>query len=107
MLFIVAIFLTSCAPVRLNNLSIEDYDKYIRTVDYTSGVYYNSPLSFNMIKGENPFNKYNFKAVRLKTYWFTYYAGDKFKLLTTYFSDAEVIVEFGSYYFIGTRIKEN
>lgn|GEM_PF-5084535 len=96
--------MTSCAPKRFSNLKDTDVEKYLDFPTYMGGGSYDgSPLSYNVLTGHNPLSDYDFTMVRIKSYWFTYYAGDPKLLLDKRFPKADIILSFNNYYYVGYK----
>lgn len=103
---LISISLMSCIPQDVSKIKPEDYSKYVKT-DWSgsSAQYSYSPVAYNMIRGENKFQDYNWRAVQVTSYWFTYVAGDKAKIVELAFPNADAIIEYQNYYFIGVLRK--
>jgi hypothetical protein len=101
---IVLLVFSSCRVRSFQSIKSEDYSKYVRTTD--AGGYEYSPMSYNMIKGENPYAGYAWRQVEVIDYWFNHYSDDKSLILNAYYPDADVILGFHNHYFIGTKLNE-
>lgn len=103
LIVLVILTFTSCRIRNMNNLKPEDYSKYIRTTDINGYEY--SPLSYNMIKGANPYSEYTWTMAQICDYWGNHYSDDQAKLFKAYFSDADIIMSFHGFWFIGIKTK--
>ena len=107
-LVLIVMMVTSCAPYTFSKLKPNDYEKYIEYISATesstgSRAFDYSPLAYNVIKGENSLAEYDYTIVRIKSYWFTYYSGDPKLLIDTKFHDADIILAFNNYFYIGKK----
>ena len=110
-LVLMASFLSSCVMhyVSFSDLREEDYPNYVTQGVYTTSY---SPTEYNVLVGNNPANDYNWVQARVANYynpkfWHHYhYKGNAVELLKAYYKDADVIMTYSGYYFIGTKKKE-
>lgn len=99
------VLLTGCAPYTFSELEEKDYEKYIDYPSYSGQVstFDGSPLAYNVLKGSNSLADYDYRIIRLKSYWFTYYSGDPSLLLNAKFPEADLILAYNSYYYVGIK----
>ncbi len=101
LVFVTAVTLFGCVPKKFNDLETQDYEKYLEYTNYSSTALTGSPLSYNVLKGHNALADFDYTIIRVKSYWFTYYAGDPSLLLNEKFPDAKIILSYSGYYYIG------
>lgn len=105
--FIICCLFMSCKPYTFSKLNVNDYEKYIEYPSFSSSssstVFDGSPLSYNVLKGRNTLADYDYTVVRIKSYWFTYYSGDPKLLIDAKFPDADIILSFNNYFYIGYK----
>jgi hypothetical protein len=100
------VLLVGCKPYTFSQLETKDYERYIEYPSYSSSAgstFDGSPLSYNVLKGSNSLADYDYKIVRIKSYWFTYYSGDPSLLLNAKFPDADLILAYNTYFYIGYK----
>ena len=105
-LFTVCLMVASCAPYTFSQLKPVDYEKYIEYPNYSSSSssqFDGSPLAYNVLKGKNSLADYDYTIVRIKSYWFTYYSGDPKLLIERKFPDADIILAYNSYFYVGYK----
>lgn len=105
---IVSLVFISCSPVPYSKLNSENREKYIEylsmeNISSTNGAFSGSPLSYNVLKGKNSLADYDYKIVRIKTYWFTYYSGDKSRFINEYFPNADIILAYNGIFYVGYK----
>ncbi len=99
------------ASCTIRHISIDELDtpeqcsKYIQTYSSTSSY---SPVEYNVIKGINPAGEYGWTQISVSNYSPKYgtiytYEGDRGALLKKAFPDADIIMAYGGYYFIGRK----
>lgn len=108
-LSLISLLFASCSYtyVTFEDLTPKDYGKFIRSNTFTSSY---SPTEYNVIKGYNPANEYNWQEVYItkwteKPFKYYYYKGDDALLLRAYYADAECILSYSGSYFVG-NLKE-
>lgn len=101
----VCLLFASCRPYTFYKLNPTDYEKYIEYPNYSSSssIFDGSPLSYNVLKGRNSLADYDYTIVRIKSYWFTYYSGDPKLLIEAKFPDADIILSYNGYFYIGYK----
>lgn len=101
--------LMSCIYKDFKDIKPADYGQYVHlsASDYGSNAsgYEYSPLAYNTIKGRNPANEYEWKIAVIRQYRWYQYSGDVSLILNAYFPDADVIIAFHGYYYIGYKRK--
>jgi hypothetical protein len=101
--------ISSCYKYQtLNQVSDEDLYNYVKASTYDPS-YSDSPLSYNVIKGSNPCNEYDWKIVIYsdfqKNYFGRYYTyvGDKSKLVCRAYPNADIIMIYNDKFYIGIK----
>lgn len=111
-LLIITLITSGCYHYEtLDKVSDEDLHNYL-IIDSYDPSYNDSPLSYNVIKGSNPANEYDWMVIRYSDFkkstfglYYTY-IGDKSKLLCRAFPDSDIIMVFNDKFYIGTKKKE-
>lgn len=100
---VLVISLSSCVKA-YDSIKPEDYSKYCKVItsyEESQTAFEYSPLSYNMIKGANPFSGYTVKIVRISTPRdMTTMYGDPSKILNTQYPDADLIVSYRNYFYV-------
>lgn len=111
--FIVLAMLLSGCQRTYDSLTPEEYPQFVHLVteDGSASTYNRawsmSPTAYQFLKGDNPFAEYTFLAYTIHGPNWTWIAtyGDPTKLVKSTFPDADLIISFGEYYYIGHKRK--
>jgi hypothetical protein len=106
-LILVVLSLSSCYKA-YSELNVGDANKYVHFQSNINSseenAYLYSPLAYQFYKGENPYSGYTIKSVTISFGGWNLY-GDPLPLLNAAFPDADIILSFGQYYYIGYKPK--
>ena len=109
LILLAVISITSCVPhyVTLKNIPDDEYKNYLLESSYSNSY---SPIAYSVIRGNNPANEYTWVEVRLVTFvprMFHHYCyqGNFAELIQKAYPECDVIMAYGSSYFIGTKIE--
>ena len=102
----VAVLFTSCfRPIGIKEIPAGEHINYVQTSTVTSSY---SPVEYYVVKGENPAAAYSWQQITVHCWhprWFVYYAyqGDKGALISAAFPDADAILTYGGYFYVGKK----
>lgn len=110
-LVIISILFCSCFPKTFSELKENEYERYLefRTETASSSSYSafdGSPLSYSVLKGQNDLSNYDWKVVKLRDWYNTYYASDSTLLIEKICPNSDVILGYKYYYYIGYKKHE-
>lgn len=106
-LIILVFSMTSCVK-SYSSIKPEEYSSYVKVVTgISSSAFDYSPMSYNVLKGVNPYSDYTIKAVNIETPRAMYSMyGDPLPILNTMFPDADLIVAYNTYFYICYKNKK-
>lgn len=90
----------------IKDIPAKDAGNYVKVLEYTASgasAYDASPMSYQFIKGENAYADYTFKAIKLEGPFCIGLYGDPSDFLKAYFKEADLIMGYREYWFIGTK----
>lgn len=107
LLGVLVLFSSCIKPISLKDIPEGEHINYINTATYT-GTF--SPSEYNSVKGTNPAAAYSWHQVTVKTWhpkWFVYYKyqGNQGALVDAAFPEADSILAYNGYFFVGKKNK--